>query len=163
VTEDLLESLASLETMDPPEGLENLVLRACQAGMDVTVLMELLVSPVFLDLLVFPVSPDPQVFLVLKVNLLLDSLELLVRKVTAVWLVFLVCLVPQVEMDSLERKETEVIWDPQVHAVLLVNKVFLVTPELAVSVLRVILVIKDLKVHKVPQVQYPLLVPRVLS
>ena len=60
-------------------------------------------------------------------------------RVTAVWQVFLECLVPQVEMDSLERKETEVTWDPQVHAVLLENKVFLVTPALAVLVLRVIL------------------------
>jgi len=163
VTEDLLESLASPETTDLPEGLENLVLQACQAGMDAMVLTELLVSPVFPDPLVFPVSPEPQVPLVPRVNLLLDSLELLVKKVTAVWLVFLVCLVPQVEMDSPEKKETEVIWDPQVRAVLLENKVFLVTLELAVLVLRVILVIKDLQVHKVLQVQYPLPVPRVLS
>ncbi len=42
-------------------------------------------------------------------------------------------------MASLEKKETEVIWEPQVHVVLLENKVFLATPELAVLVLRVIL------------------------
>lgn len=73
-------SPASPETTDPQEGLENLVLQACQAGMDATVLTELLVSPVFPDPLVFPVSPEPQVFLVLRVNPLSDSLEPLVKK-----------------------------------------------------------------------------------
>ncbi len=73
-------SPVSLEMMDPLEGPENPVLQACQAGMDATVLTELLVSPVFPDPLVFPASPEPQVFLVLRVNQLSDSLERLVKK-----------------------------------------------------------------------------------